>query len=141
MTANARLAPHQFLPVNTNTLRTISRLHNRQKNVLEGCRPALTAEKNDEATLEPYFREKPIRWRTSLPVSLGHTLDLILLFDGVRVGRSPGSVDDLIGEALGDGLDVAERGLARAGGDQVQSLMVLSTRHGRVGRKMIIFPS
>ena len=44
----------------------------------------------------------------NLPVSLGHTLDLILLLDGVGVGRSTGGVDDLIGKALGDGLDVAE---------------------------------
>lgn len=58
----------------------------------------------------------------NLPVSLGHTLDLVLLLDGVRVGRSAGGVDDLIGEALGDGLDVAERRLARSGGDQVESL-------------------
>lgn len=65
----------------------------------------------------------------NLPVSLGHTLDLILLLDGEGVGRSARGVDDLIGEALGDGLDVAERGLARSGGDQVESLSTQSKTH------------
>lgn len=104
-----------------------------------GCTLALVRrEKKDEATFGRFFQEKTFRWRTSLPVSLGHTLDLVLLLDGVRVGRSTGSVDDFIGEALGDGLDVAERRLARAGGDQVQSLMMLSRRHKtRKGRHMI----
>lgn len=58
----------------------------------------------------------------NLPVSLGHTLDLVLLLDSVGVRRSASGVDDLIGEAFGDGLDVAERRFARSGGDQVQSL-------------------
>jgi hypothetical protein len=34
---------------------------------------------------------------TSLSVCLGDTLDLILLLDGIRVGRALGSVDQLIG--------------------------------------------
>jgi hypothetical protein len=38
-----------------------------------------------------------------LSVRLGDSLKLILLLDGVRVGRSLGGVDELIGEALGDG--------------------------------------
>lgn len=43
-----------------------------------------------------------------LPVCLSYTLDLVLLLDGVRVGRAAGGVDDLVGEALRNGLDVAE---------------------------------
>ena len=33
--------------------------------------------------------------------------------DSIRVRRALGSVDELIGEALGDGLDVAEGGFTR----------------------------
>merc|ERR1711968_115562 len=44
----------------------------------------------------------------NLPVGLSHALDLVLLLDGVRVGRALGSVDELLSEALSDGLDVAE---------------------------------
>ena len=39
-----------------------------------------------------------------LSVRLGDSLKLILLLDGVGVGRSLGGVDELIGETLGDGL-------------------------------------
>ena len=53
---------------------------------------------------------------------LGHTLDLVLLLDGVRVGGSLGGVDQLVGQALGDGLDVAEGSLASSGGQQPDSL-------------------
>jgi hypothetical protein len=45
-----------------------------------------------------------------LSVGLCHTLELVLLLDGVRVGRSLGGVDELVGETLGDGLDVVESG-------------------------------
>lgn len=37
---------------------------------------------------------------------------VLLLLDGVGVGRSLGGVDDLVGKALGNGLDVAEGRLA-----------------------------
>ena len=47
-----------------------------------------------------------------LSVGLGHTLDLVLLLDGVAVGRALGRVHDLVSQALGDGLDGAERSLA-----------------------------
>ena len=43
-----------------------------------------------------------------LSVGLGDALELILLLDGVRVGRAVGGVDQLVSKALGDGLDVAE---------------------------------
>mmetsp|Transcript_19572 Transcript_19572/g.59256 ORF Transcript_19572/g.59256 Transcript_19572/m.59256 type:complete len:215 (+) Transcript_19572:1073-1717(+) len=64
----------------------------------------------------------------SLTVGLGHALDLVLLLDGVRVGAAAGGVDDLIGEALGDGLDVAEGGLTGAGGEQVDGLVHAAER-------------
>ena len=51
---------------------------------------------------------------TCLSVGLGHTLQLVLLLDGVAVGAALGGVDQLIAEALGDGLDVPERGLPGA---------------------------
>jgi len=54
-----------------------------------------------------------------LTVGLGDTLDLVLLLDGVAVGRALGGVDDLVGEALGNGLDGPERSLTSTGGEQV----------------------
>lgn len=47
-----------------------------------------------------------------LAVGLGNTLDLVLLLDGVRVLAVVGGVDDLVGEALGNRLEVAESLLA-----------------------------
>jgi hypothetical protein len=48
-----------------------------------------------------------------LAVGLGDALELVLLADGVRLLRVGGRRgDQLIGEALGDGLDRAECGLA-----------------------------
>ena len=47
-----------------------------------------------------------------LSVGLGHTLDLVLLLDGVAVGRTLGGVHDLISQTLRHRLDVAERSLA-----------------------------
>merc|ERR1711924_61011 len=55
---------------------------------------------------------------TRLPVSLGNALNLVLLLDGVAVGRALGGVDELLGEALRNGLDVAEGGFASAGGQE-----------------------
>jgi hypothetical protein len=59
----------------------------------------------------------------SLSVGLGHSLDLVLLLDGVRVGRPPRGVDELLGEALGHGLEVAEARVARPGREQVQGVV------------------
>merc|ERR1712100_401712 len=53
-----------------------------------------------------------------LPVSLGHALNLVLLLDGVAVGGTLGGVDELLGEALSDGLDVAESSFAGTGGQE-----------------------
>lgn len=59
----------------------------------------------------------------ALTIGLGNALDLILLLDGVTVGGSAGSVDDLVSQALGNGLDVSERRLSGAGGHEVDGLV------------------
>ena len=51
-----------------------------------------------------------------LSVALCYTLQLVLLLDSVRVAASLGSVDQLLSQALGNRLDVAERGLTGTGG-------------------------
>lgn len=53
-----------------------------------------------------------------LTVRLCNTLELILLADGVAVGRTLGSVDDFISQALGDALDVTEGSFTGTSGDQ-----------------------
>lgn len=63
-----------------------------------------------------------------LSVGLGNTLQLILLLDGVRVAGSLGSVDELLGQAFGDGLDVAEGGLTGTDGDQRDGLVDAAER-------------
>lgn len=63
------------------------------------------------------------RKASDLTIGLSNTLDLILLLDGVTVGRSAGSVDDLISQALSNSLDVSERRLSGTGGHQVDSLV------------------
>lgn len=64
----------------------------------------------------------------SLTVGSGNTLHLVTLLDGVRVGRSLGGVDQLVSEALGDRLDVAEGRLAGTGGEERDSLVDTSER-------------
>ena len=59
---------------------------------------------------------------TCLSVGLGHTLQLVLLLDGVAVGAALGGVDELVGQALRDGLDVPEGGLAGASAQQPDGL-------------------
>ena len=49
---------------------------------------------------------------TQLSVGLRHTLDLVLLLNGVAVGGTLRGVHDLISQALSHRLDVAERGFA-----------------------------
>lgn len=66
--------------------------------------------------------------KRELTVRLGDTLDLVLLLDGVGVGRTLGGVDQLVGEALGDRLDVAEGRHAGAGGQQVDGLVDTAER-------------
>ena len=57
-----------------------------------------------------------------LTVGLGDTLDGVLGLDGVTVGRTLGGVDDLISDALGDGLLVAETGFTGAVSHEVDGL-------------------
>jgi len=47
-----------------------------------------------------------------LSVALGYTLELVLLLNGVRVGRTLGGVGELVGETFRDGLDVVESGFS-----------------------------
>lgn len=64
-------------------------------------------------------------------VTLGNSLDLILLLDGVRVGTGAdtlGGGDDLIGEALRKSLVSSERGLSGTLADQEDSLVDSSER-------------
>jgi len=63
-----------------------------------------------------------------LSVGLGDTLQLILLLDRVRVGRTLGGVDELVRETLCDGLDVPEGGLACAGAQQPDGLVDTAQR-------------
>ena len=63
-----------------------------------------------------------------LTVGLGDTLQLVLLLDGVAVAGATGGVDQLISQALGDGLDVTEGGLPGAGAQQPDGLVHTSQR-------------
>lgn len=63
-----------------------------------------------------------------LSVGLGDTLELVLLLNGVRVAGTLGGVDQLLSQALGDRLDVAERGLAGTGGQEGNSLVDTAER-------------
>lgn len=65
----------------------------------------------------------------SLPIALGDTLQLILLLDGVGVAGSLGGVDQLFSKALGDALDVSERGLTGTDGEEGNGLV--DTTEGR----------
>merc|ERR1711918_102579 len=66
----------------------------------------------------PVFNWGPGVISARLPVGLGDTLNLVLLLDGVAVGGALGGVDELLGEALSDGLDVAESSFASTGGEE-----------------------
>jgi hypothetical protein len=79
--------------------------------------------KNSSQT--PYIHQ----YQSRLSVGLGDTLELVLLLDGVRVGRSLGSVDQLLSKALGNGLDVAESGLTGTDGQEGNGLV--DTAEGR----------
>lgn len=58
-----------------------------------------------------------------LTIRLGHALDLILLLYGIAVRRPASCVDDLIREALGDGLHVSESGLTSTHGHEVEGVV------------------
>lgn len=58
-----------------------------------------------------------------LSVALGHTLQLVLLLDSVRVAGTLGGVDQLLSKALSNRLDVAEGGLAGTSGEEGDGLV------------------
>ena len=62
-----------------------------------------------------------MRWNC-LSVGLGHSLELVLLLDGVAVGGSLGGINQLISQTLGDGLDVTESSLTGAGAQKPDGL-------------------
>lgn len=72
---------------------------------------------NEEKEKEPF-----------LPVALGNTLELILLLDSEGVGATLGGVDKLFSQALGDGLDVTERGLTSTDGQKSDGLVDTAER-------------
>merc|ERR1719494_950100 len=61
--------------------------------------------------------------RPILSVGLGNTLQFILLLDSVAVGGALGSIDELVGEAFGDGLDVPESRLPGSSTEQPDGLV------------------
>ena len=90
--------------------------------------------------LKEIFRStsrNPARWDPCLSVGLGHTLQLVLLLDCVAVGGSLwkkkskicnatlihlGSVDELVREALSDGLDIPESSLPSSSAEEPDCL-------------------
>ena len=58
-----------------------------------------------------------------LSVGLGHTLQLVLLLDGVAVRAALGGVDQLLGEALSHALDVPEGRFSRTDGEEGNGLV------------------
>ena len=63
-----------------------------------------------------------------LPITLRYPLQLILLLDSVRVRAPLGRIDQFLRQTLGNALDVAEAGLARADGQQGDGLIHAAQR-------------
>lgn len=63
-----------------------------------------------------------------LPIALGHTLQLVLLLDSIRVTASLCRVDQLLGQTLSDTLDVPERGFTCTDGEEGNSLVDTTER-------------
>merc|ERR1740128_155174 len=78
---------------------------------------------NGMETEDSVYNEKHCVTIWILTVRLGHTLEFVLLLDGVTVAGSLGGVDQLVGQALGDGLDVTESSLPGSGAQQPDSLI------------------
>ena len=57
--------------------------------------------------LELVHEKKIKKWKDELKMN-NRLTELILLLDGIGVGGALGGVDELISEALSNGLDVAE---------------------------------
>ena len=71
----------------------------------------------------PLWEDKRLNKHNKLTVGLGNTLQLVLLLNGVGVGRALGGVDKLVGQALSNGLHVTEGSLARTGGQEPDGLV------------------
>lgn len=67
-------------------------------------------------------------WQGSNVGYVNLPLELVLLLDGVRVGRTLSSVDELLSEALSNALDVAEAGFPGTDGQQGNGLVDSSER-------------
>jgi hypothetical protein len=75
--------------------------------------------------LVPAKHQHPV---TTLPIALCHTLQLILLLDGVRVAASLGGIYQLFSETLGNALDVSEGSLTGTDGEQGNGLVDTAER-------------
>ena len=75
-----------------------------------------------------YYIKFPISNPNRLTVGLGNALKLVLLLNGVRVAASLGGVDQFVGQALGNGLDVPEGGLAGAVAQEPDGLVDATER-------------
>merc|ERR1712160_217179 len=71
---------------------------------------------------------RPLCSSHTLTIRLRDALNLVLLLDRIAVGGFLGGVHDLIGEALRDGLDVAERAIAGTCADEVNGLVHTAQR-------------
>src|SRR5438034_8421097 len=63
-----------------------------------------------------------------LPIALRHPLQFILLFDGIRVRASLGSIDQFFSQALSYALDVSESSLSRTNGQECDGLVNTAER-------------
>ena len=83
---------------------THDRIGKRQIAEENGCWSSPCQDWFEQQTLEA----KEGRGTRHLSVGLSNTLKFVFLFDGVRVGRALGCVDQFVGKAFSDRLDVAE---------------------------------
>lgn len=99
--------------------------------IKSGERNQTSHKKNSVVRLDPnptYMHHELPNPRIRLPIALCHTLQLVLLLDGVRVAASLGGVDKLFSQALSNALDVAERGLAGTDGEEGNGLVHAAER-------------
>ena len=66
--------------------------------------------------------------RRNLTIGFGDTFEFVFAFDGKRCRRALGSVDQLVGKTLGDGLHRTKGRVASACADQIESLVDASER-------------
>ena len=78
---------------------------------------------NGDAMLAPVGVSNTPQRTSALPVALGHTLQLVLLLDRVRVAATLRCVDQLFRQALRNALDVPESSLTRTDGEKRDSLV------------------